>query len=69
MFDDSSHMLKSDVELLLISFFSCLELLFQRDSDSLEHSFHHFLVPREINFQKKFSEANLPFIPRNIIIS
>ena len=24
---------------------------------------------REIHFQKKFSEANLPFIPPNIIIS
>ena len=34
-------------------------------SNSLEQSFHHFLLPREIHFQKKFSEAirKLPFIP------
>ena len=41
---------------------------FNRDSDSLEQSFHHFLLPREIHFQKEFYEANLPFIPPNIII-
>ena len=38
-------------------------------SASLEQSFHHFLLSREIHFLKKFSEANLPFIPPNIIIS
>ena len=44
-------------------------ILFNRDSDSLEQSFHHFLLPHEIHFQKEFSGANLPFIPPNIIIS
>ena len=42
---------------------------FNRDSESLEHLFHHFFLWREIHFQKKFSEANLLFIPPNIIIS
>ena len=35
----------------------------------LEYSFHHFLLPREIHFQMKFSKADLPFIPPNIVIS
>ena len=38
-------------------------------SIAMEQSFHHFLLPREIHVPKKFSEANLPFIPPNIIIS
>ena len=51
------------------SFLYVSSTLFNRDSDSLEQSFHHFLLPREIHFQKEFSEANLPFILPNIITS
>ena len=36
--------------------------------DSLEYSFHHFLLTHAIRFQKEIFEGNLPFIPPNIII-
>ena len=41
----SNLLLFSSLQYLLCS------MLFNRDSDSLEHSFHHFLLPREIYFR------------------